>query len=150
MCIICDSHKYLNFFIMFSISRSFFYYLFIIKYNFTLYSISKMLVFKKSFFVLINIFSIISSFKFDLHFVFKKFLIFFINIVIIILISSLFINVIIFFFFIDILIIVEIVFFVKYDTHNNMNLLIILIDFLCLKYQLDEFLFDSYIRYPSS
>ena len=61
------------------------------------------------------------------------------------LISFLFINVIIFFFFINILIIIDIVFFIKYDTHNNINLLIISIDFLCLKYHLDKFLLNSYI-----
>ena len=108
-----------------------------------------MLIFKKILFVLINIRSIILSFKLNLHLIFKKLLIFFINIIVIILISFLFINVIIFFFFIDIFMIANIVFFIKYNAHNNINLLIISIDFLCLKYHFDEFLFDSYIRYSS-
>ena len=86
----------------------------------------------------------------NLHFVFKKPLIFLINVVIIVFIYFLFINVIIFFFSIDIFMIVIIVFFVKYDAYNNFDLLIILIDFLFLEYQFDEFLFDLCIRYLSS
>ena len=147
ICIVCDFHKCFDFFIMFSTSRFFFHYLFIIKYNFALCLISKMLVLKRSFFISINIFSIVSFFKFNLHFVFKKFLIFFINVVVIVLILFLFINAIIFFFFIDILIIVDIVFFIKYNTHNNISLLIISINFFCLKYHFDKSLLDSYIRY---
>ena len=108
-----------------------------------------MFVFKRSFFASINIFSIVSSFKLDLHLIFKKLLIFFNNVIVIVLIFSLFINVIIFFFFIDIFMIVDIIFFVKYNAYNNISLLIISIDFFCLKYHLDEFLLDSYIRYSS-
>ena len=55
-----------------------------------------------------------------------------------------------FFFLTDTLIIVDIVFFVKYNAHNNINLLIISIDFFYLRYHLDESLFDLYIRYSSS
>ena len=53
-------------------------------------------------------------------------------------------------FSIDIFMIIIIVFFVKYDAYNSFDLLIISIDFLYLKYQLDEFLFNLYIRYSSS
>ena len=59
----------------------------------------------------------------------------------------LFINVIISFFLINILMIAIIMFFVKYNTYNNFNLLIMSIDFLYLKYQLDKFLLNLYIRY---
>ena len=148
--IVCDSYKYLDFFVMFSISRFSFHYLLIIKYNLTLYLISKVLVLKKPLFMLINTFSIVSFFRFDLHFVFKKPLIFFISIVVIVLISSLFISVIISFFPINILMIVDIMFFVKYNTHNSIDLLILSIDFLCLKYHLDKSLLNSYIRHSSS
>ena len=107
-----------------------------------------MFVFKKYRLILIiDIFSIVPFFKLGLHFVFKKPLIFLINIIIIMFISSLFINVIISFFSIDTFIIVIIVFFIKYDAYNNFDLIIISIDFLYLKYQLDEFLLDLYIRY---
>ena len=150
MCIVYNFHKCLNPFIIFLIFKSFFHYLFIIKYDFTLYSISKMLIFKKILFISINIRSIISFFKLNLHFVFKFFLIFFINVIIIILIPSLFMSAIISFFFINIFIIVNIIFFIKYNAHNNINFLIILINFLCLKYHLDKFLFNLYIRYSSS
>ena len=145
ICIICDFHKCFDFFAMLFIFKFSFHYLFIIKYDFMLCSISKVLVFKKLLFVPINIRSIISFFKLNLHFIFKKPLIFFINVIIIMLIFFLFINVIIFFFFINILMIIDIVFFVKYDAHDNIDLLIISIDFLCLKYHFDEFLLNSYI-----
>ena len=150
ICIVCDFYKCFDSFTILLIFKFFFHCLFIIKYNFALYSISKVLVFKRSLFVLINIRLIISSSKLSLHFVFKKSLIFFINVIIIVLISFLFINAIIFFFLIDILIIVDIIFFIKYNAYNNIGFLIISIDFLCLEYHFDEFLFDSYIRYSSS
>ena len=54
ICIICDFHKCFNSFIIFSTLRFSFYYLFIITYDFTLYLISKMLVFKRSLFMSIN------------------------------------------------------------------------------------------------
>ena len=72
ICIVYDFHKCFNSFAMFSILKFFFHYLFIIKYDLTLCSISKMFIFKKSFFISINIRSIIFSFKLNLHFVFKK------------------------------------------------------------------------------
>ena len=134
---------------MLLIFKFFFHYLFIIKYDFALCSILKVLISKRFFLVSINILLIVSFSMLNLHFVFRKSLIFFINVVVIVFVSSLFINVIIFFFFIDILITIDIVFFVKYNAHNNIDLLIISIDFLYLKYQFDEFLFDLYIRYSS-
>ena len=96
--IICNSHKCLNLLIIFSIFKSFFHYLFIIKYDFTLFFISKVLIFKMLFFVFTRTFSIIPSFVLNLYFVFKKLLIFLINVIIIVFVFSLFINVIIFFF----------------------------------------------------
>ena len=119
---------------MFFILKFFFYCLLIIKYDFTLSLILKMFIFKRFRFILISTFSIISFFKLNLHFIFKKLLIFLINIIIIIFISSLFVNAIIFFFSIDIFIIVIIIFFVKYNAYNNFNLLIISINFLYLRY----------------
>ena len=41
--------------------------------------------------------------------------------------------------------IIIIVFFIKYNVYNNFNLLIMSIDFLYLKYQLNKFLFNLYI-----
>ena len=96
--IVYDFHKCFDFLIILLILKSFFHYLFIIKYGFTLSLILKMLIFKKSRFVSTDIFSIVSSFKLNLHFVFKKSLIFLINVIVIIFIFSLFINIIIFFF----------------------------------------------------
>ena len=119
---------------MFLIFKFSFYCLFIIKYDFTLFLILKVFIFKRSRFILIDIFSIVPFFKLNLYFVFRKFLIFLINVIIIMFVSFLFINVIIFFFSIDIFIIVIIVFLVKCDVHNNFDLLIISINFLCLKY----------------
>ena len=150
MCIVYDFYKCLDSLIMLFIFKFFFHCFLIIKYDFALFLISKMLIFKKSRLISTNIFSIVSFFKFDLHFIFKKSLIFFINVVIIIFISFLFINALIFFFSINIFMIVIIVFFIKYNAYNNFDLIIISIDFLCLRYQLDEFLFDSYIRHLSS
>ena len=134
---------------MLFIFKSFFHYFLIIKYNLTLSSILKMLIFKKPLFVLMNTFSIVSSFKFDLHFVSRNSLIFLINVVIILFISFLFINAIISFFFIYTLIIVMMMFFIKYNTYDNLDLFIISINFLYLRYQLDKFLLDSYIRHSS-
>ena len=111
-----------------------FHYFFIIKNDLILSLISKMLIFRKFRFILIEIFSIIFSFKLNLHFVFKKPLIFLINVIIIIFVFSLFINAIISFFSIDIFIIIINMFFVEYNMHNNFGLLIISIDFLYLKY----------------
>ena len=113
-----------------------FHYFVNIKNYLILFSILKMLIFKKSLFIFINTFFIILFFKLSLHFVFKKSLIFLINVII----FSLFINT---------FIIIVIVFSIKYDMHNNFDFLIISINFLYLKYQLDEFLFDLYIRYSS-
>ena len=46
--------------------------------------------------------------------------------------------------------IVVIEFFIKYDTHNNLDFFFIIsIDFFCLRYQLDKSLLNSYIRYLS-
>ena len=147
MCIIYDLKRCLNFLIMLLIFKFSFHCFFIIKYNLALSSILKMLIFKRFRFVLMSIFSIVSFFKFDLHFVLRNSLIFLISVVIIIFISFLFINIIISFLFIYIFMIIIMMFFIKYNTHDNFDLFIILIDFLCLKYQFDKFLFDSYIRY---
>ena len=143
--IVYDFHKCRDSLIMLFILKFFFHYLFIIKYDFALSLILKMLVFKRSLFIFINTFSIVSFFKLNLHFIFKKFLIFLINVIIIMFISSLFINVIISFFSINTFMIAIIVFFVKYNAYNNFDLLIISIDFFYLRYQLDKFLFDLYI-----
>ena len=150
MCIVYDSKRCLDFLIMLFILKFSFHCFFIIKYDFALSSILKMLIFKRFYFVSINTFSIISFFKFDLHFILRNSLIFLTSVVIIVFISFLFINVIISFFFIYILIIIIMMFLVEYNTHNNFDLFIISIDFLCLGYQFDEFLFDLYIRYSSS
>ena len=150
MCIVCDLKKCSNSLIMFSILKFSFHCFFIIKYDFALSSILKMLIFKRFFFVSMNIFSIISSFKFDLHFVSRNSLIFLTNVIIILFISFLFINAITSFPFIHTLMIAIMMFFVKYDTHNNLDFFIISINFLYLEYQLDKFLLDSYIRYSSS
>ena len=150
MCIVCDSKRYLNSLIMLPILKSSFHCFFIIKYDFALSSISKMLTFKRSYFVSIDTFSIVSLFTFNLHLISRNSLIFLINAVIIVLISFLFINVITSFFFIYTLMIAIIIFFVRYNTHNNFDFLIMSIDFLCLEYQFDKFLFDLYIRHLSS
>ena len=120
-----------------------------IKNDFTLLIILNVLFFNISLFVFINIFEISSTLMLNLHFVFRNFLIFLINVVVIVLISFLSINVIISFFFINILMIIVIEFFVKYDTHNNFNFFFMLINFLCLKYQFDKSLLNLYIRYLS-
>ena len=99
ICIVYDFHKCLNFLIMFFILKFSFHCFLIIKNDFILSSILKVLIFKKSRFISMNIFSIVFSFKLNLHFIFKKSLIFFINVIIIIFVCFLFINVIIFFFF---------------------------------------------------
>ena len=147
--IVYNFHKCRDSLIMLFILKFFFHCLFIIKYNLALSLISKVLIFKKPRFILINILSIVFSFKLNLHFIFKKPLIFLINVIIIVFISFLFINVIIFFFSINTLIITIIMFFIKYNTHNNFELLIISINFLYLRYQLNKFLLDLYIRYLS-
>ena len=132
--IVYDSKRYLSSLIMFFILKSSFHYFLIIKYNLTLSSILKMLIFKKSHFISINTFSIIPFLKFNLHFISRNSLIFLINVIIIVFISFLFINVITFSFLIHILIITIMMFFVKYDTHDSFDLFILSIDFLCLKY----------------
>ena len=81
--IICDFHKCLDFLIMLSTLKFSFHCFFNIKNNLTLFSISKVLIFKKFLFVFINIFFIVFFFKLSLHFVFKKPLIFLINIIVI-------------------------------------------------------------------
>ena len=150
MCIVYNSKRCLNSLIMFFILKFFFQSFLIIKYDFALFSISKMLIFKRSRFVSIDTFSIISFFTFDLHLVSRNSLIFLISVVIIVLISFLFINAIIFFSLIHIFMIAIMMFFVRYDTHDNFDFLIISVDFLCLEYQLDKSLLDSYIRHLSS
>ena len=46
--------------------------------------------------------------------------------------------------------IIVIEFFIKYDTHNNLDFsFIISIDFLYLKYQFDKSLLNLYIRHLS-
>ena len=84
--IIYDFYKCLNSFIIFFIFKFSFHYLFIIKYNLALYLILKMFIFERFFFVLIDICSIVFFLKLNLHLIFKKPLIFFINVIIIILI----------------------------------------------------------------
>ena len=98
MYIIYDFYKCFNFLIIFLIFKFSFHCLLIIKYNFILSLISNVLVFKRPFFISINIFSIVFSLTLNLHFVFKKSLIFLINVVIIMFIYFLFINIIIYFF----------------------------------------------------
>ena len=74
--IIYDFHKCLNFLIMLLILKSSFHFFFNIKNDLILFLISKMLIFKRSRFIFIIFFYIISFFKLSLHFVFKKSLIF--------------------------------------------------------------------------
>ena len=59
MCIVCDFHKCFDFLIMLFIFRFFFHCLFIIKYDFALFLISKIFVFKKSRLMSMSIFSIV-------------------------------------------------------------------------------------------
>ena len=127
-----------------------FHCLFIIRYDLALSSISKILTLKRPRFVSIDTFSTVPFFKFNLHLVSRNFLTFLINAVIIIFALFLFINIITSSPFTYTLIITIMISFVKYDTHNNLDFLIISIDFLCLRYQLDKFLLDSYIRHLSS
>ena len=131
--IIYNFYKYLNSLIMLFIFKLFFHYFLIIKNDFVLFSISKMLIFKKSRFILIKTFSIVSFVKLSLHFIFKKSLIFLTNVIIIVF-FFLSINAIISFFSINIFIIANIIFFVKYNMYNNFDFLIISINFLYLKY----------------
>ena len=131
--------------------KSFFHCFSNIKNDFTLSMILNMPFFNISLFVFINTFEISFILRLSLHFDFKNSLILLINVVVIVLISFLSINVIIFFFFINTLMIVVIEFFVKYDTHNNLDFFFIIsIDFFYLRYQLDESLLNSYIRHLSS
>ena len=149
-CIICDSNFSLDFVIMlFTLKSSFHYFLKIIN-DLTLLMILNVLSFNISLFVFINIFEISFVLTLNLHFVFKNFLIFLISVVVIVLISFLSINAITFFFVINTLIIIIIEFFVKYDIYNNFDLFFIMsIDFLCLRYQFDKSLLNSYIRHLS-
>ena len=147
-CIVYNSNFSLNLVTMLSTFKSFFYCFSNIKNDLALSMILNVLSLNISVFVFINFFEIFSILKLNLHFIFKIFLIFLINAVIIIFISFLSINIIIFFFFINIFIIAVIEFFVKYDTHNNLDFFFIIsIDFLCLRYQLDKSLLNSYIRH---
>ena len=132
--IIYDFHKCFNFLSIFLIFKFSCYCFFNIKNDLPLFLISKMLIFKKSFFIFIIFFCIVFVFKLNLHFIFKKSLIFLINIIIIVFISFLFINIIILYLFIDIYIMIIIEFFVKYNVHNDFNFFIISIDFFYLKY----------------
>ena len=150
MCIVYNLKRCLDSLIMLFIFKFSFYCFFIIRYSLALSSILKILIFKRPRFVSIDIFSIISFFKFDLHLISRNFLIFLINVIVIMFASFLFINAIIFFSLIYIFIIVIMMFFVKYNTHDNLDLLIISINFLYLRYQFDKFLLDSYIRHLSS
>ena len=53
-----------------------------------------------------------------------------------------------FFFLINTFMIIVIKFFVKYNTHDNLNFFFIIsIDFFYLKYQFDKSLLNSYIRH---
>ena len=149
-CIVCDSNFSFNFVIMLPTPRSSFHCFSKIINNLALLIILNVLFLNISRFVFINIFEISFVLTLGLHFVFKNPLIFLISVVVIVLISSLLINIIISFFFINIFIIVVIEFFVKYDTHNNLNLFFIIsIDFLYLEYQFNESLLNSCIRYLS-
>ena len=149
-CIICDLNFSFNFVIMLFTLKFSFHYFFKIINDFILLIILNVFFFNISYFVFINIFEISFILTLDLHFVFRNSLIFLISVVVIILISFLSINVITSFFFINIFIIVIIEFFVKYDTHNNFDFFFIIsINFLCLRYQLDESLLNLYIRYLS-
>ena len=149
-CIVYDSNFFFDFVIMLLTLRFSFYYFLKIINDFALLIILNVFFFNISHFIFINIFEILFILKLNLYFVFRNSLIFLINVVIIVLISFLLINVIIFFFFINIFIIVVIEFFVKYDTHNNFDFFFIMsINFLYLKYQLDEFLLNLYIRHLS-
>ena len=115
--------------------KSFFYYFSNIKNDLALSMILNMFSLNMFFFVFINIFEISFILILNLHFIFRNSLIFLINVIIIILISFLLINVIIFFFFINTFMIIIIKFFIKYDTHNNLDFFFIIsIDFLYLKY----------------
>ena len=149
-CIVCDSNLFFNFIIMLFTPKSFFHCFSKIINDFALSMILNVFFFNISRFIFINIFEISFILTLKLHFVFKNSLIRLINIVVIVLISFLSINAIIFFFFINIFMIAVIEFFVKYDTHNNLDLFFIIsIDFLCLRYQLDKSLLNSYIRHLS-
>ena len=131
--------------------KSFFHCFFNIKNNFILLMILNVLSFNISYFIFINIFEIFFVLKMNLHFVFKKKIIFLINVVDIVLILFLSINVIISFFSINIFIIIVIKFFIKYDIYNNLDFFFnISIDFLYLEYQLDKSLLNLYIRHLSS
>ena len=134
ICIVYDLKRCLNSLIMLFILKFSFYCFLIIRYNLALFLISKMLILKRFYFVSMNTFSIISFLRFGLHFILRNSLIFLISVVIIVFVSFLFINVIISFFLTHTLIITIMIFFVKYDTHDNFDLFIISIDFLYLKY----------------
>ena len=149
-CIIYDSNFSFNLITMLFTLKSFFHYFSNIKNDFALSMILNMLSLNISLFVFINTFEISFILMLNLHFVFKNPLILLINVIVIVLISFLSINVIIYFFFINILIIAVIEFFVKYNTHNNLDFFFIIsINFLYLRYQLDKSLLNSYIRHLS-
>ena len=134
-CIICDSNFSFNLIIMLFTFRSFFYCFSNIKNDLALSMILNVFSLNISFFVFIKNFEISFVLTLSLHFVFKNSLIFLINVVVIVLISFLLINVIISFFFINTLIIVVIEFFIKYDTHNNLDFFFIIsINFFYLRY----------------
>ena len=120
-CIICDSNFSFNSVTMLPTPKSSFHYFPKIINDFTLSMILNVLSLNISHFIFINTFEISSILKLNLHFVFKNSLIFLINAVIIVLISFLSINVIISFFSINIFMIIVIKFFVKYDTHDNLD-----------------------------
>ena len=149
-CIICDSNFLFDFVTMLLTLKSFFYYFFKIINDFALLMILNVFSFNISHFVFINIFEISFVLILKLHFVFRNSLIFLINVIVIMLIPFLSINVIIFFFSINTFMIIVIEFFIKYDTHNNLDFsFIISVGFLYLEYQFDESLLNSCIRHLS-
>ena len=149
-CIVCDSNFSFNFMIMLFTLKSSFHYFSRIINDLTLLMILNVLFFNISRFVFINTFEISFILTLNLHFVFRNPLILLTSAVVIIFISFLLMSVITFSFFINTLIIIVIEFFVEYDMYNNLDFSFIMpIDFLCLKYQPEESLLNSYIRHLS-
>ena len=133
--IVYNFYMFFDFIIMLFTFKLFFHYFFNIKNNFALLIILNVFIFKRFIFISVTILTIFFIFEINLHFVFENLLIFLINVIIIIFVFCLSINIIIIFFFIHIFIIIVIEFFVKYNTHNNLNLFFIIsINFLYLKY----------------
>ena len=134
-CIICDSNFFFDFITMLFTLKSSFYCFFKIINNLALLMILNVFSLNISRFIFINIFEISFILTLRLHFIFRNPLIFLINAIVIVLISFLLINAIIFFFSINIFMIIIIRFFIKYDTHDNLDFFFIIsIDFLYLGY----------------